>query len=108
MRLPAQATTLIGRDRDVDRASAALVDPTCRLLTVLGTAGVGKTRLALAAAESVAHRFADGACFVDLTQITDAADLPSLLALELDMQMDDGTVMERLKRSLAEREMLLL
>jgi len=51
--LPAQATPFIGRRRELAEVRARLEDPACRLLTLLGPGGVGKTRLALRVAESL-------------------------------------------------------
>lgn len=65
-RLPLQPNALIGREGAMQRVCSLLADPDIRLLTVSGPPGVGKTRLAIAAADRVAGRFASGAVFVDL------------------------------------------
>ncbi len=57
--------------------------PSVRLLTLLGTGGVGKTRLALEVARSAQHDFADGVVFVSLATIRDAALVPSTIAQAL-------------------------
>jgi DNA-binding SARP family transcriptional activator len=51
---------LIGREDDLDRVAALVEGEACRLLTLVGPGGVGKSRLALAAAEQLAPRFAGG------------------------------------------------
>ena len=48
--LPAQTTPFVGREEELEEVRARLQDPACRLLTLLGPGGVGKTRLALQAA----------------------------------------------------------
>src|SRR5206468_931747 len=77
--LPLQPTAPIGRTHAVEIVQAAALRPDCRLLTLLGPGGIGKTRLALAVAEAVANQFREGLCFVDLTQVSDAVDVPFLL-----------------------------
>ncbi|MEM7114080.1 MAG: tetratricopeptide repeat protein [Chloroflexota bacterium] len=68
--LPHDATTFFGRESDVNIIRQRLVDPTCRLVTVVGLGGMGKTRLALAAAHAIAHEeglfFLNGVAFVPL------------------------------------------
>lgn len=69
--LPVQATPLIGREREL----AELLDlsDSHRLVTLTGTGGTGKTRLALALAAELADRYADGVWWVSLAAVTDAA-----------------------------------
>ena len=64
---PAALTSLIGRETELAQIAAHLADPACRLLTLIGPGGVGKTRLALRAATDHRAAFADGAVFVPLT-----------------------------------------
>ncbi|GIF68550.1 hypothetical protein Ais01nite_65850 [Asanoa ishikariensis] len=74
-RLPAFRTALVGRDDDLAALEALLTDETVPLVTLTGTGGIGKTRLAVAAAGRAADRFRDGARFVDLS----AARSPDLV-----------------------------
>lgn len=48
--MPIPATPFVGRERELDEIARLLADPSCRLLTLLGPGGVGKTRLAIQAA----------------------------------------------------------
>lgn len=101
--LPVAPNVLVGRDADVAAVGAALGRADTRLLTLTGPPGVGKTRLAVAAATAVADRFADGVVFVDLTAVRD----PQLVMGEVAQAVGAGTV-DRLPRSLQDREVLLL
>lgn len=64
--LPAPATPLVGREAELETLARLLGDADCRLLTLLGPGGIGKTRLALEAACLVWNQFSDGVFFVPL------------------------------------------
>lgn len=70
--LPLQLTPFIGRDAELERLLRRLQDGRYRLITLLGEGGVGKTRLALAAAEQLLSRFPDGVWFVSLAEMETA------------------------------------
>ncbi len=74
--LPPQATPLIGRERELAQIARRLADPVCRLLTIVGPGGIGKTRLAIQAAQEQIGRFAHGVYFIDLAPISGADLLP--------------------------------
>ncbi|HET8682781.1 MAG TPA: BTAD domain-containing putative transcriptional regulator [Micromonosporaceae bacterium] len=65
--VPAPVNPIIGRDTQIAQLSELLA--TRRLVTLTGVGGCGKTRLAVAVAEAVARRYADGVRFVDLTPV---------------------------------------
>src|SRR3989442_15489723 len=69
--LPTQLTPLLGREQEVAAACALLRGPEVRLLTLTGTGGVGKTRLALQIAAELVDDFADGVYFVSLAPLSD-------------------------------------
>jgi predicted ATPase/class 3 adenylate cyclase len=66
VRLPVQLTPLVGRAGETARIVAQLADHDIRLVTLTGPGGIGKTRLAVAAAEEVAPAYPDGVYFVPL------------------------------------------
>jgi hypothetical protein len=70
-RLPAVATSLVGRDHAIDDVADLLETADARLVTLTGPGGVGKTRLALAAGERLRGSFSGGTAFVALAGVTD-------------------------------------
>ena len=76
--VPAQLTSLIGRERDLEEVGASL--SSARLLTLTGAGGVGKTRLAVEAAARAAADFPDGVWWIELAALADpGAVAPTLV-----------------------------
>ena len=69
--LPAQTTPLIGREADLAHLLDLLANPQCRLVTLVGTGGIGKTRLAIEAAARAAKDLSSGAVFVPLAPVSE-------------------------------------
>src|SRR5207249_7220818 len=67
--LPFQPTTFVGRSTELAAIARLLADPACRLLTLLGPGGIGKTRLAIQVAAAHTAAFADGVVFVALAAV---------------------------------------
>ena len=86
--LPASTTTLIGRDRDVERLRAALAVDRERLVTVTGRGGAGKTSLARAVAESLLDAYQGGVWWVPLAVLTDAGAVLAAVASATGAQHD--------------------
>ncbi|GAA4543938.1 LuxR family transcriptional regulator [Pseudonocardia xishanensis] len=92
--VPAELTTFVGR-----RAEAATVEralATYRAVTLTGTGGVGKTRLALRVADEVADDFPDGVWLVELDDVRDGPLLPSTVLGGLGLRDDGGIRVESL------------
>jgi predicted ATPase/DNA-binding CsgD family transcriptional regulator/Tfp pilus assembly protein PilF len=107
--LPAQPGPLIGRTTELRLVRSRLTQPDARLLTLVGPAGTGKTRLAVEVASHAAAAFADGTFFVDLAPVHDAALVPSAIAKALDIREEgDRSLLDVLKERLSTRQTLLL
>ena len=103
VRLPRPLTPLVGRRHEVRETVRAL--DTARLVTLTGTGGVGKTRLAIATAEDVSEEC--DVCFIALATLTDTAPLAAAVARTLDIaEVCDTT--DALLSHLRERSLLLV
>jgi predicted ATPase/DNA-binding CsgD family transcriptional regulator len=87
---PVQPTPLVGREQELDALQHLLHDTEVRLLTLTGTAGIGKTRLVLQVASDLSNDFADGVYFVPLAQISNAALVAPIIAQALGLRENEN------------------
>jgi predicted ATPase/DNA-binding SARP family transcriptional activator len=108
---PAQFTPFIGREAELLQIEEKFLDPDCRLLTLIGPGGIGKTRLAIRAGEQLASKalFPDGIYFISLAEVTGGDALLSALARGLGVSLSDRpSSHERVLDFLRERQCLLI
>jgi predicted ATPase/class 3 adenylate cyclase/DNA-binding CsgD family transcriptional regulator len=105
--LPAQLTSFVGRNAQINDVQQILRDN--RLVTLTGAGGVGKTRLAIQVAAQAAIAFDDGVWFVDLAAITDPLVVPVVVARTLGLPDQQGrSTMDIVLRFVRDRKMLLV
>ena len=107
--LPAEMTSFVGRQDMLDRFESCLPDPACRLLALVGMAGVGKTRLAKQVAADNIDKFPDGIWFVPLENVSSGDQLPAAIAQALGLSPDgDQTTRTQLLNALKPMHTLLV
>ncbi|MEO8752647.1 MAG: tetratricopeptide repeat protein, partial [Casimicrobiaceae bacterium] len=105
--LPQVVTSFVGREREVAEIKQQL--PTTRLLTLTGTGGIGKTRLASQSAAEVLDAYRDGVWFVDLAPLQDPALVPSALAQVLGVKESaQQPLLKSLRDHLRNKELLIV
>jgi predicted ATPase/transcriptional regulator with XRE-family HTH domain len=78
--LPISPTPFVGRRDELDALTELLRDRNCRLLTLIGPGGIGKTRLSIEVAKQASESFANGVCFVPLAMLSSANFLVPTIA----------------------------
>ncbi|MFO7743729.1 MAG: BTAD domain-containing putative transcriptional regulator [Anaerolineae bacterium] len=107
--LPPQPNPFIGRRREAAAVIRLLDNPDCRLLTLHGPGGVGKTRLALRVASTQSDAFLEGVWFVPLTSLSSASSLVSAIANALEISFSGRKdAQAELMDHLRGKEMLLI
>ncbi len=110
--LPAPRTSFVGRTAELDEIDRLLGDPGCRLLTLVGPGGAGKTRLALEAAARRVHLYPHGVHFVALASVASPDFLAPALAEAIQFAVDGAhsgfSAQEQLLDYLSERSTLLV
>jgi len=107
--LPQAPTPFVGRAEELGEVARLLQEPGCRLLTVVGPGGTGKTRLALQAASQQAGAFVHGVYFVSLAPLDSPDFLVPAIADSLGLSFHGGAYpKDQLLNYLREKQMLLL
>jgi predicted ATPase/DNA-binding CsgD family transcriptional regulator/Tfp pilus assembly protein PilF len=107
--LPRQLTSFIGREQELAELDRLLADPACRLLTLVGPGGIGKTRLAIEAAAPAVGAFAAGVRFVNLQPVSSIETLVTAIADALDFPLSgQDDPLAQLTGYLRDKEVLLL
>jgi predicted ATPase len=105
--LSCELTSFIGRENALSELERLL--PSARLLTLTGTGGTGKTRLALKLAERVIRGYSDGVWLVELAPLSDPAQVPSAVLSALSLrELTDKSPTASLIAHLQDKRMLLI
>jgi hypothetical protein len=105
--LPQELSSFVGREHEISEVEKLLAEG--RLLTLTGSGGCGKTRLALKVADDLASRFEDGVWLVELASLTDPALVPQTVAFALGVREQPGRPLtDTLSDHLELKKMLLV
>ena len=108
-KLPAITTPLIGRAYEIEQIGHLLHDDRIRLITLLGTGGMGKTRLAVEIGYRYEQDFANGVGFVALSAIQNPKNFASYILSELGVQvLPNDDTLEQLLNYLQHQQMLVI
>jgi predicted ATPase/Tfp pilus assembly protein PilF/predicted amidohydrolase len=107
--LPTHSTSFLDRENELAEITKLLDDLSCRVLTLVGPGGIGKTRLALQAATRKIEKFGDGVYFVPLASVNSAEYLVTTIADSLKFSFYSGKEPEvQLRDYLREKQILLV
>jgi predicted ATPase/DNA-binding SARP family transcriptional activator len=109
-RSPAQLTPFVGRDCELRHIGELLGDPACRLLTLIGPGGIGKTRLAQEAITHYSCLFPDGACYLSLgfAETPEALSLAVAEAMRVPLAQADEPALTTLTLHLRQKTLLVV
>ena len=103
--LPASMTSFIGRESELAEIAVRLANTNCRILTLVGEGGVGKSRLALQAAQSQVHRFLGGVWYIPLSSVKDIDGLFLSITSALKVNVSGA---DQIKECFQDKNLLLI
>jgi len=107
--LPVQLTSFFGREPEIERLEHCLANPVCRLISLVGMPGVGKTRLALQVAGNNLPKFSDGVWYVSLGTVNTVSALAGRVAQAIGVPyVEDGNAKTQLLHILRPLKTLLV
>jgi len=104
--LPLQVTSFVGRETEIAEITALLEQH--RLVTLVGSGGVGKTRTSLQVAANLVDGNGDGVWFVELAPLSSGEQVPATIAQAVGVTLADGDPIARLSAALKSKRMLLV
>lgn len=103
------SSPIVGRTQETNEILGLLARPGCRLLTLLGPGGIGKSTLADVVAKTATPRFADGTTLVSLESLSDPDAIPSVIAAGLGIGLDSRlNPLDQVASALGEKHLLLV
>ncbi len=107
--LPTYTLPFIGRENDISELNRLLKDPAVRLITIVGSGGMGKTRLCVEVARQQKDYFKDGICFVSMLTIQSANEVELAIANGVNLRLnDDRNPQNELFKYLQSKSMLII
>ena len=111
-KLPSPQTSFVDRVQEQEHIIRQIGNPNCRLLTLVGPGGIGKTRLAIEAANRTVDQFSEGACFIELSPLFSSEHIiPAIadsLQFKIDVEASNLSPKDQLLDFLENRSLLLI
>ncbi len=107
--LPVSPTPLVGREHEITVITKQLLEPACRMLTLTGPGGIGKTRLSIEVGHQLESHFADGVFFISLAGVGITETIPSAIADTLGLKLSGpAELLVQLANFLRQKQILLI
>ena len=104
-----QLTSFIGREGDIGKVKEMLAEPSCRLVSLVGSGGIGKTRLGMQIAMQAKDDFTDFVYFVPLQGLTSIRQITTTIAKSIGYELHGKKdALTQLKHYLHDKQMLIL
>lgn len=106
--LPLQTTSFVGRKREIAEIRELFTNDDCRLVTLIGPGGIGKTRIGISVGHALHSHFNDGVYFVHLQPLTSHKNILSTVAQELGVHFQENSLEQHLVDYLEDKHLLLI